>query len=35
MKTVIQAIVKFIRREWFLLIAGGIAGLIIYIFEQA
>lgn len=34
MKSVFQAVIRVIRREWFLIVAGGIAGLIIYLFEK-
>jgi hypothetical protein len=34
MKRVFEAVISVIRREWFLIVAGGIAGLIIYLFEK-
>lgn len=35
MKGLFRNIVNFIRKEWFLLLAAAVIGLIIYIFERA
>ena len=34
MKTIVQMIVGFLKKEWFLLVTAGVIGLIIFFFES-